>query len=71
MDPRTLNLGVTWTWEGGHGTHWTAGWMEPRASMDAVQKRKHHLPLPGNETRLLGCPARSLDITGTAEPALS
>lgn len=71
MDPRNFNLGVTWMWERAHGTHWTEGWMDPRAGKDAKKKRKQHLPLLGIETRLLGCPARSLDITGTAEPALS
>jgi hypothetical protein len=41
------------------GTHWTEGWVDPRAGLDDVEKRKF-LTLPGLELRPLGRPARSL-----------
>jgi hypothetical protein len=40
------------------GTHWIGGWVDLRASMDDVEKRKF-LTLPGLELRTLGRPARS------------
>jgi hypothetical protein len=40
------------------GTHWTVGWVGPRAGLDDVENRKF-LTLPGLELRLLGRPARS------------
>jgi hypothetical protein len=40
------------------GTHWIGGWVDPRAGMDNVEKRKF-LTLPGLELRPLGHPARS------------
>jgi hypothetical protein len=46
------------TGERAHGTHWTGGWVDPRASLDDVEKRKF-LTLPGLELRPLGRPARS------------
>jgi hypothetical protein len=33
------------------GTHWIGGWVEPRAGLDDVEKRKF-LTLPGLELRL-------------------
>jgi hypothetical protein len=39
-------------------THWVGGWVEPRAGLEAVKKRKF-LILSGFELRLLGRPARS------------
>jgi hypothetical protein len=32
------------------GTHWIGGWVDPRAGLDAMEKRKI-LPLPGIEPR--------------------
>jgi hypothetical protein len=40
------------------GTHWIGGWVDPRAGLDNVEKRKF-LTLPGLELRLLSLPARS------------
>jgi hypothetical protein len=40
------------------GTHWIAGWVDPRAALDDVEKRKF-LPLPELELRPLSRPARS------------
>jgi hypothetical protein len=41
------------------GTHWTGGWVVPRASLDDMEKRKFLLALPGVEPHLLGRPSRS------------
>jgi hypothetical protein len=46
------------TGERSAGTHWICGWLEPRAGLDDVEKRKF-LTLPGLELRPLGRPARS------------
>jgi hypothetical protein len=40
------------------GTHWIAGWVDLRAGLDDLEKRKF-LTLPGLELRPLGRPARS------------
>jgi hypothetical protein len=40
------------------GTHWTGGWVSPRAGLDDMEKRKF-LPQPGLELRPLGRLARS------------
>jgi hypothetical protein len=40
------------------GTHWIGGWVDSRAGLDDMEKRKL-LTLPGLEIRPLGCPARS------------
>jgi hypothetical protein len=40
------------------GTQWIEGWVDPRAGLDDVEKRKL-LNLPGLELRPLGRPARS------------
>jgi hypothetical protein len=42
-------------------THWIVGWVDPRAGLDDVEKRKF-LTLPGFELRLLGRPARSQSL---------
>jgi hypothetical protein len=39
-------------------THWVGGWVDHRAGLDDVEKRKF-LTLPGLELRPLGRPARS------------
>jgi hypothetical protein len=44
------------------GTHWIGGWVNPRANLDDVEKKKI-LTLPGLELRLLGRPARSIPTT--------
>jgi hypothetical protein len=43
------------------GTHWIGGWVDPRAGLDDVEKRKFFTIL-GLEHRPLGCPARSLSL---------
>jgi hypothetical protein len=40
------------------GTHWIGGWVDPRAGLDYMEKRKF-FTLPGLELRPLGCPART------------
>jgi hypothetical protein len=43
------------------GTHWIGGWVNPRAGLDYVEKRKF-LALPGLKLRPLGCPAHSQSL---------
>jgi hypothetical protein len=68
-DPDFLDLGTSWRWsasrpgrytpgERAPGTLWIGGWVDPRAGLDDVEKRKF-LTLPGLELRPLGRPARS------------
>jgi hypothetical protein len=42
-------------------THWIGGWVDPRAGLNDVEKRKF-LTLPGLELRSLGRPARSQSL---------
>jgi hypothetical protein len=42
-------------------THWIGGWVDPRAGLDNVEKRKY-LTLPGPELRPLGRPACSKSL---------
>jgi hypothetical protein len=42
------------------GTHWIRGWVNPRAGLDDVEKRKF-LTLPGLKLLFLGRPARTLE----------
>jgi hypothetical protein len=64
-DQHFLDLGNSWRWvvsftpRPGPGTHWIAGWMDPRAGLDDVEKRKF-LPLQELQLRPLGRPARRL-----------
>jgi hypothetical protein len=41
------------------GTHWTGGWVGPRAGLDTEDRGKILSPLPGIEPRSPGRPARS------------
>jgi hypothetical protein len=43
------------------GTHWIGGWVDPRADLDDVEKRKF-LVLPGLELQPLGRSARSQSL---------
>jgi hypothetical protein len=43
------------------GTHWVEGWVDPRASLDDLEKRKF-LTLPRLKLRPLGRPARSQSL---------
>jgi hypothetical protein len=40
------------------GIYWIGGWVDPRASLDDMEKRKF-FTLPGLELQPLACPARS------------
>jgi hypothetical protein len=70
-----LDLGTRWGWvirvtprphftpgESTPGTHWTGGWVSPRAGLDTRGLRKNPLPLLGIEPRSPGRPARSQTI---------
>jgi hypothetical protein len=48
---------LTFPREGAPGTHWIGGWVDPRAGLDDVEKKKF-LILLGLELRPLGRPAR-------------
>jgi hypothetical protein len=54
--------------ERGPGTHWIGGWMDPRASLDDVEKRQF-LTLLELELRPLGRPARSQSLYRLPIPA--
>jgi hypothetical protein len=41
------------------GTHWTGGWVGPRAGLDTEARGKLLSPLPGIEPRSPGRPVRS------------
>jgi hypothetical protein len=43
------------------GTHWIRGWVDPRAALNDVEKRRF-MTLPGLEVRSLGRPARSQSL---------
>jgi hypothetical protein len=53
--------------ERGPGTHSVGGWVDPRADLDNVEKRKI-LTLPGLELRPLGHPAHSQSLTRIRYP---
>jgi hypothetical protein len=53
-------------WERVTGTHWIGGWVNHRAGLDDVEKRKF-LTLPGLELRPLGRPARSQSLSRPKE----
>jgi hypothetical protein len=52
------------------GTHWIGGWVDPRAGLENVEKRKF-LTLPGLELRLLGRPVRSQSLYRLRYPDLN
>jgi hypothetical protein len=56
-------------WERAPSTHWTGGWVDPKAGLDDMEKRKF-LILPGLELRPLGCPARSQSLYRLCYPSL-
>jgi hypothetical protein len=49
------------------GTHWIGGWVDPRAGLDDVKKRKF-LTLPRLEPPPLGRPARSQSLNRLCYP---
>jgi hypothetical protein len=49
------------------GIHWIGGWLDPRAGLDDVEKRKF-LTLPGLELQPLGRPARSPSLYRLSYP---
>jgi hypothetical protein len=50
-----------YTRERASGTHWTGGYVGPRARLDDVERRRI-FPLPELELRILGRPARSQSL---------
>jgi hypothetical protein len=50
-------------------THWIGGWVDPRAGLDDVKKRKF-LTLPRLELRPLGRPARSQSLHRLRYPSV-
>jgi hypothetical protein len=73
IDSHFIDLGTSWRWvvnftprplysRGWYpGTHCIGGWVDPRASLDDMEKWKF-LPLPGLEPRPLSRPARSQSL---------
>jgi hypothetical protein len=51
------------------GTHFTGGWVGPRAGLDTEARGKNPLPLPGIEPRSPGRPARSQTLYCLSYPA--
>jgi hypothetical protein len=56
--------------EKARGTHWTGGWVDPRAGLDDLEKRKF-LTLPGFELRPLSRPARNQSLYRLRYPGSS
>jgi hypothetical protein len=52
-----------------HGTHWTGGWVGPRAGLDTGVRGKILSPLPGIEPLSPGSPARSQTLYWLSYPA--
>jgi hypothetical protein len=79
IDPHFLDLGTSWKWvvsftprpfyprEKSPGAHWTGGWVDPRAGLDDVEKRKF-LTLPELELRPLDRPARNQSLYRLSYP---
>jgi hypothetical protein len=49
------------------GTHFIGGWVDPRASLEDLEKRKF-FTLPGIELRTIGRPARSQSLSRLSYP---
>jgi hypothetical protein len=57
-------------WERAPSTHWIGGWVDPRAGLDNVEKRKFFtLPGLGLELQLIGHPACSQSLYRLTIPA--
>jgi hypothetical protein len=73
MDPYFLDVGTSWKWLDSRpgcftpDTHWIGGWVNPRASLDDVEKRKF-FPLTGLVLRPLGRPARNQSLYRLSYP---
>jgi hypothetical protein len=76
--PHFLDLATSWMqWvsftpqgrEGGAGTHWIGGWVDPRASVDDAEKR-NFLTLPVLELRSSVVQPLASRYTDSAIPAL-
>jgi hypothetical protein len=73
IDPHFVDLGTSWrrvvsfaprplfSWGNTPWTHWIGGWVNPRAGLDELEKRKF-LALLGVELQPLGRPARSQSL---------
>jgi hypothetical protein len=72
IDPHVLDLDTSWRWVVSFtprpGTHWMGGWVDPRAGLDDVEKRKFWTLLR-LELRLLGCPAHSQSLYQVCYPS--
>jgi hypothetical protein len=55
--------------KGSPGTHWTGGWVGPRASLDTEARGKILLPLSGIKPRSLVRPAHSQTLYWLSYPA--
>jgi hypothetical protein len=77
-----LGIGTRWAWvvsvktrprfsprESTPGTHWTGGWVGPRADLDTEIRGKILSPLSGIEPRSPGRPARSQTLYWLSYPA--
>jgi hypothetical protein len=51
-------------------THWIGGWVNPRAGLDDLERRKI-VPLPGLELRPLSHPAHSQSLHRLRQPGSS
>jgi hypothetical protein len=76
MAPLILNPCTSWRWSAvrpgcltprkwATSTHYTEGFLGPRAGLDTLEKTKNLLLLPRIEPQLFGLPTRSLVITTT------
>jgi hypothetical protein len=56
MAPRIIDLSTRWKWavsEKAPGIHWIGDWVGPRAGLDAVVKRKIHIPSRDSNPRAI------------------
>jgi hypothetical protein len=67
--PQTSRPGRFTPGEMAPGTHWIWGWVDPRAGLDDVEKRKF-LTIPRLELRPLGRPARSQSLYRLLYPVI-
>lgn len=70
--PFIVNLGAKWTWMvilnrgRAPGAHWIRGWVDPRASFDAVEKK--WIFFPATELWFFGHPARGPSLYWMSYP---
>jgi hypothetical protein len=74
VELQLLDLGNKWRsrpdrstpGEKAHGTHWIGGWVDPRAGLDTVEKRKISCPCRKSKP---GRPARSPSLYRLSYPS--